>query len=130
MWVRTTLPALPGARYRGLRSTQFSMWARPLSNRVFETLNFGVAPWQISNYEIGVVFPLKDVQHVDRVACWERPPRKYASGDEPWVSAQLLCSMVDPSVTCLVRSKKSRSIINPPKSYRTFDVAFPDGHTA
>jgi len=42
----------------------------------------------ISNYEIGVVFPLKDVQHVDRVACWERPPRKYGSRDEPWIQEE------------------------------------------
>src|ERR1700691_4968437 len=41
---------------------------------------------QVTNYELGVVFPLKDYDHIDRIACWERPPRKYVLGDDvPWV---------------------------------------------
>ena len=41
---------------------------------------------QIGNYELGVMFPLKDEQAADNVACWERPPKKYVPGkDEPWV---------------------------------------------
>lgn len=41
---------------------------------------------QVTNYELGVVFPLKDDDHVDRTACWERPPKKYVLGDDvPWV---------------------------------------------
>ncbi|KAF8222342.1 phospholipase D/nuclease [Tricholoma matsutake] len=40
---------------------------------------------RISNYELGVVFPLKDEAQVNRTACWDRPPKKYVSGrDEPW----------------------------------------------
>lgn len=47
---------------------------------------------QITNYEIGIVFPLKDEAEVNRVACFSRPPRKYAAGvDEPWVRNILLC---------------------------------------
>ncbi|PFH50374.1 hypothetical protein AMATHDRAFT_145281 [Amanita thiersii Skay4041] len=42
----------------------------------------------IYNYELGVVFPLKDVQQVEQVACWERPPRKYNSRDEPWIQEE------------------------------------------
>ncbi|KAF9461346.1 tyrosyl-DNA phosphodiesterase-domain-containing protein [Collybia nuda] len=43
----------------------------------------------ISNYELGVMFPLKDEAAVDRVACWERPPKKYARGnDEPWMQEE------------------------------------------
>ena len=44
--------------------------------------------WQISNYEVGVVFLLKDGKDADRVACFQRPPKKYSSKDEPWVSNQ------------------------------------------
>ena len=40
---------------------------------------------QISNYELGVVFLLKDAKEVDNVACFQRPPKKYISSDEPWV---------------------------------------------
>ncbi|KAF8626688.1 hypothetical protein AX15_004772 [Amanita polypyramis BW_CC] len=42
----------------------------------------------ITNYEIGVVFPLKDEQQADRVACWKRPPAKYGSRDEPWIQEE------------------------------------------
>lgn len=43
---------------------------------------------QVTNYELGIVMPLKTAQEIDRVACWERPPKKYAIGkDEPWVSS-------------------------------------------
>jgi tyrosyl-DNA phosphodiesterase 1 len=42
---------------------------------------------QVTNYELGVAFPLKDDDHIDRIACWERPPKKYVLGDDvPWVS--------------------------------------------
>ncbi|KAG6836262.1 hypothetical protein H0H93_009663 [Arthromyces matolae] len=40
----------------------------------------------ISNYELGIVFPLKDKEHADMVACFQRPPTKYTRGDVPWVS--------------------------------------------
>ncbi|KAF5314322.1 hypothetical protein D9619_011921 [Psilocybe cf. subviscida] len=39
----------------------------------------------ISNYEVGVVFLLKDAKEADRVACFQRPLRKYTSQDDPWV---------------------------------------------
>ncbi|TFK18940.1 phospholipase D/nuclease [Coprinopsis marcescibilis] len=43
----------------------------------------------ITNYEVGVVFPLKDGIEVDRAACWRRPPAKYATGkDEPWMQEE------------------------------------------
>lgn len=41
---------------------------------------------KITNYELGIIFPLKDEDEANRVACFERPPRKYSSNDEPWVS--------------------------------------------
>ncbi|EPQ56055.1 phospholipase D/nuclease [Gloeophyllum trabeum ATCC 11539] len=40
----------------------------------------------ITNYEMGIVFPIKTSKDVDRVAAWERPPCKYESGkDVPWM---------------------------------------------
>ncbi|KAI3619979.1 tyrosyl-dna phosphodiesterase domain protein [Moniliophthora roreri] len=40
----------------------------------------------IRNYELGIVFPLKNQQDVECVAAWERPPESYrARGKEPWV---------------------------------------------
>jgi len=40
---------------------------------------------KITNYELGIVFPLKDEDEANRAACFERPPRKYTGNDEPWV---------------------------------------------
>ncbi|KDQ27470.1 hypothetical protein PLEOSDRAFT_51208 [Pleurotus ostreatus PC15] len=43
----------------------------------------------IKNYELGIVFPLKDEAEVERVACWQRPPRKYVPGDDrPWMQQE------------------------------------------
>ncbi|KAF8800390.1 phospholipase D/nuclease [Phlegmacium glaucopus] len=44
----------------------------------------------ISNYEVGVVFSLKDGKDADRVACFQRPPKKYTSKDEPWIQEESL----------------------------------------
>ena len=40
----------------------------------------------MTNYELGIVFPLKDEAEIDRVVCYERPPKQYDSKDRPWVS--------------------------------------------
>ncbi|KAF8900465.1 tyrosyl-DNA phosphodiesterase-domain-containing protein [Gymnopilus junonius] len=42
----------------------------------------------ITNYEVGVVFLLKDVKEADRIACFQRPPRKYTTKDEPWMQEE------------------------------------------
>lgn len=43
--------------------------------------------FQVTNYELGVVLPLKDEAHANRIACWKRPARKYVLGEDvPWVS--------------------------------------------
>ncbi|KAF8154246.1 tyrosyl-DNA phosphodiesterase-domain-containing protein [Crassisporium funariophilum] len=42
----------------------------------------------ITNYEVGVIFLLKDAKEADRVACFQRPPKKYASKDEPWIQEE------------------------------------------
>ncbi|KZT19086.1 phospholipase D/nuclease [Neolentinus lepideus HHB14362 ss-1] len=40
----------------------------------------------ITNYELGIVFPLRTAKDVDRVAAWERPARKYdLKKDLPWM---------------------------------------------
>lgn len=39
---------------------------------------------QIRNYELGVLFPLRSQQELDRVVVWERPPPPYGT-NEPWV---------------------------------------------
>ena len=41
---------------------------------------------QVTNYELGLVFPLKDEAEMDRVVCYERPPKRYGSRDRPWAS--------------------------------------------
>jgi hypothetical protein len=47
---------------------------------------------QIRNYEVGVVFPLRDESAVETVTCWERPPKRYVPGkDEPWVRRGCSC---------------------------------------
>ncbi|KAJ3808629.1 tyrosyl-DNA phosphodiesterase-domain-containing protein [Lentinula aff. lateritia] len=43
----------------------------------------------IRNYELGIVLPLKDMAEVDKLACFERPPRKYGPDDSPWVSLNI-----------------------------------------
>jgi len=42
---------------------------------------------QITNYELGVVLPIIDVDQIERWTCWNRPARKYTKDDEPWVSS-------------------------------------------
>ncbi|KAK7045945.1 hypothetical protein VNI00_006940 [Paramarasmius palmivorus] len=45
----------------------------------------------IRNYELGVVFPLKTKQDLERAAAWERPPENYKSkGKEPWIQSESL----------------------------------------
>lgn len=42
--------------------------------------------FQITNYELGIAFPLRSEKEVEDVACYKRPPRKYVTGTyEPWV---------------------------------------------
>ena len=42
---------------------------------------------QITNYELGILIPLRTEAEIERLTCWERPAQKYVLGrDEPWVS--------------------------------------------
>jgi len=48
----------------------------------------------IVNYELGIVFPLKNEKEANAVACWERPPRKYnLDTDRAWIQDEVLGSM-------------------------------------
>ncbi|KAI0049016.1 phospholipase D/nuclease [Auriscalpium vulgare] len=42
----------------------------------------------ITNYELGIAFPLHNEKDVDAVACYQRPPRKYGSDDIPWMQEE------------------------------------------
>ncbi|KNZ71939.1 hypothetical protein J132_05214 [Termitomyces sp. J132] len=42
----------------------------------------------ISNYELGIVFPLNSLEHADSVACFQRPVTKYTAGDVPWIQEE------------------------------------------
>lgn len=44
----------------------------------------------VTNYELGVVFPIKDEEQLRSVQLWERPPRRYGKEDEPWVSRYMI----------------------------------------
>ena len=49
-----------------------------------------VCLFQVTNYELGIVLPLKSEEEIEGIACWERPAKKYVIGkDEPWVSDDL-----------------------------------------
>ncbi|KAH9941389.1 phospholipase D/nuclease [Amylocystis lapponica] len=73
---------LKGWVYVGSHNFTPSAWGN-LSGTAFNpTLN-------ISNYELGIVLPLRSAADADRMACWERPPRKYdLSKDEPWIQTE------------------------------------------
>lgn len=48
--------------------------------------------FQVNNYELGILIPLRTQEEVERMTCWERPPKKYVLGqDEPWVRCHCVC---------------------------------------
>ncbi|KDQ55780.1 hypothetical protein JAAARDRAFT_159157 [Jaapia argillacea MUCL 33604] len=59
-----------GWAYVGSHNFTPSAWGTLSGSSFSPTLN-------VTNYELGIVFPLKDEKDVDRVAAWKRPPRKY-----------------------------------------------------
>jgi hypothetical protein len=39
----------------------------------------------MTNYEVGIVFSLRDEVEIDQVTCqYEQPPRRYGSRGRPW----------------------------------------------
>ncbi|KAF8637115.1 hypothetical protein AX17_003019 [Amanita inopinata Kibby_2008] len=69
-----------GWAYVGSHNFTSSAWGTLSGSSFNPTLN-------ISNYELGIVFPLKPEQ-VDQIVCWEKPPKKYGSRDEPWIQEE------------------------------------------
>ncbi|KAK0455791.1 tyrosyl-DNA phosphodiesterase-domain-containing protein [Desarmillaria tabescens] len=41
----------------------------------------------IKNYEIGIVFPIKNEEALEKVTFWERPPKRYDEGG-PWIQEE------------------------------------------
>ncbi|KAJ6485522.1 tyrosyl-DNA phosphodiesterase-domain-containing protein [Mycena sanguinolenta] len=39
----------------------------------------------VNNYELGVVVPLMTPGDLNTASAWERPPKKYAASDSPWI---------------------------------------------
>ncbi|EKM76167.1 hypothetical protein AGABI1DRAFT_45345 [Agaricus bisporus var. burnettii JB137-S8] len=79
--VKIIEPAV-GWAYVGSHNFTPSAWGT-LSGSAFNPI------LNITNYEIGIVFPLKDDAEANRVACFERPPRKYTTNvDEPWIQEE------------------------------------------
>jgi len=49
----------------------------------------------ISNYELGIVFPLTSNEDADQVACFKRPPQKYTGNDEPWIQEESIYHQIE-----------------------------------
>ncbi|KAF8182897.1 tyrosyl-DNA phosphodiesterase-domain-containing protein [Pholiota molesta] len=73
-------PAL-GWAYIGSHNFTPSAWGTLSGSSFNPILN-------ISNYELGIVILLKDKDEMDRVACFQRPPKKYTYKDEPWIQEE------------------------------------------
>ncbi|GLB44401.1 putative tyrosyl-DNA phosphodiesterase [Lyophyllum shimeji] len=78
--VQVVEPAI-GWAYVGSHNFTPSAWGTLSGSAFNPVLN-------ISNFEIGIIFPLRDKEHADSISCFERPPRKYGPGDEPWMQEE------------------------------------------
>ncbi|KIP12180.1 hypothetical protein PHLGIDRAFT_124343 [Phlebiopsis gigantea 11061_1 CR5-6] len=70
-----------GWAYVGSHNFTPSAWGTLSGSSFNPTLN-------ITNFELGVLFPLRSEEELERVACWERPPRKYSGADVPWIQSE------------------------------------------
>ncbi|KAF8498085.1 phospholipase D/nuclease [Russula emetica] len=70
-----------GYAYVGSHNFTPSAWGTLSGSGFTPTLN-------VTNYELGIVFSLKDEADVDRVVCYERPPRRYGFRDRPWLQEE------------------------------------------
>ncbi|KAF9018799.1 phospholipase D/nuclease, partial [Hymenopellis radicata] len=68
-----------GWAYMGSHNFTASAWGR-VSGR--DALDAAIT---ISNYEIGIVFPIQSKAELEKLAFWERPARRYGADDEPWI---------------------------------------------
>jgi len=71
-----------GYAYVGSHNFTPSAWGTLSGSGLTPVLN-------VTNYELGIVFPLKDEAEIDRVVCYERPPKQYDSKDRPWTQEVL-----------------------------------------
>ncbi|OBZ74283.1 putative tyrosyl-DNA phosphodiesterase [Grifola frondosa] len=75
---------LIGWVYVGSHNFTPSAWGTLSGSAFNPTLN-------IINYELGILLPLRTEDEANKIACWERPPKKYALGkDEPWMQSESL----------------------------------------
>ncbi|KAL7278790.1 hypothetical protein ACG7TL_007799 [Trametes sanguinea] len=73
---------LVGWLYMGSHNFTPSAWGTLSGSGFTPTLN-------VTNYELGIVIPLRTQAEVDKLTCWERPPPKYVLGrDEPWMQTE------------------------------------------
>ncbi|KAL6303385.1 phospholipase D/nuclease [Sparassis latifolia] len=78
----STQRELFGWLYVGSHNFTPSAWGTLSGSAFSPTLN-------ITNYELGIVLPLRSEKDANKLACWERPPKKYVLGkDEPWIQAE------------------------------------------
>ena len=64
--------------------TSYTDWSAENIRIVYELLWLYM---KITNFEMGVILPLKSHAEVEAVSCWKRPARKYVDGvDRAWVS--------------------------------------------
>jgi len=71
-----------GWAYVGSHNFTPSAWGTLSGSGFNPTLN-------LTNYELGIVFPLYEEKDVKRVSCFKRPPRKYVLGeDRPWIQEE------------------------------------------
>ncbi|KAJ3481086.1 hypothetical protein NLI96_g7894 [Meripilus lineatus] len=78
---------LAGWAYLGSHNFTPSAWGTLSGSSFNPSLN-------ITNYELGIVLPLKTEEDVDAIACWERPAKKYVLGkDQPWKADHLFGSL-------------------------------------
>ncbi|KZT61887.1 phospholipase D/nuclease [Calocera cornea HHB12733] len=62
--------------------------------------NFTMAAWgsvggsilapklNISNFEMGIVLPIRDKKELERIVPWEQPPKRYGPNDVPWMQEE------------------------------------------
>ncbi|KAF8587152.1 phospholipase D/nuclease [Ramaria rubella] len=72
-------PSVIGWFYVGSHNFTPSAWGTLSGSSFAPVMN-------ITNYELGIMLPLKDQKQANDVACWSRPPRKYnLEKDEAWI---------------------------------------------
>ncbi|PAV15621.1 phospholipase D nuclease [Pyrrhoderma noxium] len=74
---------LVGWVYVGSHNFTHSAWGSLSGSTASPVLN-------ITNFEMGVILPLKSHAEVEAVSCWKRPARKYVDGvDRAWIQEEM-----------------------------------------